>query len=172
VARHDAPGRGELPELGGVGDRSRAATDGQRRQPLGVEAGRLGRDPRLILRLEVGLDDVAGDLEVLVDRLAGDEQLHDLARALEDAVDAHVAEELLGRDRLLAAVAQRLGGLVAAAAADLDQVVEDLPAHLRPVQLRDRGFLRRRAGLVLAAAAAFHFQQRWFRIIAYKCFQP
>jgi hypothetical protein len=44
---------------------------------------------------------------VLVDRLAGDEQVHDLRRALEDPVDAHVAQELLGRDRLLAAGLER-----------------------------------------------------------------
>jgi hypothetical protein len=57
---------------------------------------------------------------VLVDRLARDQQVHDLGRALEDAVDAHVAQRLLDRHRLLAARLQRLGGLVAAAAADLD----------------------------------------------------
>ena len=46
--------------------------------------------------------------EVLVDRLAGDQQVHDLRRALEDPVDAHVAQRLLDRDRLLAAGLQRL----------------------------------------------------------------
>jgi hypothetical protein len=34
---------------------------------------------------------------VLVERLARDEQPHDLVRALEDAVDAQVAEQLLER---------------------------------------------------------------------------
>ena len=82
---------------------------------------------------------LAGDLEVLVDGLARDQQVHDLGRALEDAVDAHVAHHLLDRDRLLAARLQRLGGLVAAAAAHLHQLVGDLPAQLRGVELGQRG---------------------------------
>jgi hypothetical protein len=40
---------------------------------------------------------------VLVDRFAGDQQPHDLARSLEDAVDPHVTQHLLGGNRLLAA---------------------------------------------------------------------
>jgi hypothetical protein len=47
-------------------------------------------------RRRARVQDVAGHREVLVDRLAGDEQVHDLRRALEDPVDAHVAQELLG----------------------------------------------------------------------------
>ena len=41
-------------------------------------------------------------------------------------------------DRPLAARLERLGGLVAAAAADLHQLVDDLPAQLGRVELRDR----------------------------------
>ena len=70
------------------------------------------------------------DRQVGVDGLAGDEQVHDLGRALEDAVDPQVAQHLLGGHGALAAGGQRLGGLVAAAAADLDQLVGDPPGHL------------------------------------------
>ena len=55
----------------------------------------------------------------------------DLARPLEDAVDAHVAHDPLDRVALLAAAAQRRRGLVAAAAADLHEVIDALPRHLR-----------------------------------------
>src|SRR5206468_1283348 len=63
-----------------------ALADGELRQPLRVEAAGLQRRARLLRQLDVALEDVARDLEVLVDRLARDEQVHDLRRALEDAV--------------------------------------------------------------------------------------
>ena len=74
-----------------------------------------------------------------VDGLPGDEQPHDLAGALEDPVDAEVAQHLLGRYRSFPPVGQGLGGLVAAAAADLDQLVGDQPGHLAGVQLGQGG---------------------------------
>jgi hypothetical protein len=77
---------------------------------------------------------------VRVHRLAGDEEAHDLAGALEDAVDAEVAHHPLHRDRQLAARRERVGRLVAAPAADLQAVVHDLPPHLRRPQLGDGGF--------------------------------
>ncbi len=67
---------------------------------------------------------------MLVHRLAGHEQVHDLARALEDAVDAEVAHHALDPDRLLAARRQRALGLVAAAAADLHRVVDELASRV------------------------------------------
>ena len=116
-----------------------ALADGQAREPVGVELA--GADGGLGLRREVAvaLEDLAGDLQVLVDGLAGDQQVHDLGRALEDAVDAHVAQRRLDGHRLLAARLERLGGLVAAAAADLHQLVERpaSPCSER-VELRDR----------------------------------
>jgi hypothetical protein len=66
---------------------------------------------------------------------SGDQQVHDLGGALEDAVDAQVAQELFGGDGALAAGAQRLGGLEAASAADLDEFVGHEPGHLGGVQL-------------------------------------
>jgi hypothetical protein len=42
---------------------------------------------------------------VRIDRFAGDEQMLDLARAFENAVDAHVAHDPLHSMRLLAASA-------------------------------------------------------------------
>ena len=122
-------------------------------QPLGVEAAGLRPPTSPCPQVDVRVEQVARDLQVLVDRLARDQQVHDLARALEDAVDAHVAQRLLDRHRLLAACLQRLGGLVAAPAAHLDELVDDPPAHLRAVELRDapprcgcRSSCRRRAG--------------------------
>src|SRR4051812_34544400 len=115
-----------------------ALADRQLGQPLRVELRRLHGDAGLLLEVAVALEDVAGHLEVLIHRLAGDQQVHDLRRALEDAVDAHVAHDLLHGDGLLAARLQRLGGLVAAPAADLHQLVGDLPAQLGGVELGDR----------------------------------
>ena len=74
---------------------------------------------------------------MLVDRLAGDQQMHDLAGPLEDAVDPQVTDHLLDGHRLLAAVLQRLGRLVAAATDDLHQVVGDPARNLRAVELAD-----------------------------------
>lgn len=79
------------------------------------------------------------DGEVGVDGLARDQQVHDLGGALEDAVDAQVAEHLLGGDGAFAAGAQRVGGLEAAAAADLDQFVGHEPGHLGAVELGEGG---------------------------------
>ena len=77
-----------------------AAADGEGR----AATGRRSRRPRsagLGLRAADGvrIDDVARHAQVLVDRLAGDEQVHDLGRALEDAVDPQVAQQLLDRER-------------------------------------------------------------------------
>src|SRR5205814_4834325 len=82
---------------------------------------------------------VARHLQVLVHRLAGDEQMHDLARSLEDQVDAEVAHDPLDGYGLLAAGTERVGGLVAAAPPDLHGIVDDAPATLGVVELRDRG---------------------------------
>src|SRR5439155_15439342 len=71
-------------------------------------------------------------------RLAGDEQVHDLARALEDEVDPEVAHDALDRHGFLPPRPQRVRGLVAATAADLYRLVDDAPAGLGVVQLRDR----------------------------------
>ena len=59
-------------------------------------------------------------------------------RALENQIDARVAHRALDRDRLFAARAQRIGGLVAAAAANLHGVVHAVPRALGVEQLRDR----------------------------------
>src|SRR5512133_2138403 len=125
---HEAQVGGEPTELlEAAGDVPLA--DGQLGQPAGVEAaGRRGR-PGLAGEAGLRVDQAAGDREVLVDRLAGDEQVHDLGRALEDAVDAQVAQTLLGADRALAAGGQRGGRLIAAPTAQLDQLVGDQPGH-------------------------------------------
>ncbi len=69
--------------------------------------------------------------QVLVDRLAGDEQVHDLGRALEDPVDPQSRSSCSTGHRPLAAGRQRRRRLVAAAAADLQQFVGDPPGPSR-----------------------------------------
>src|SRR4029078_12036298 len=107
AVRLEAAGRGAL-------------ADHELRQPLRVEATSLHRDARLLLEIASAsacglvtgrraphaelrrpLEGCARDRELLprplggaVDRLACDQQVHDLARALEDAVDPHVAQVL------------------------------------------------------------------------------
>src|SRR5690606_5254230 len=71
----------------------------------GHPAGHVHAEPGQALELVAGgglrVDHRAGALEMRVDGLACDEQPHDLARALEDQVDAQVAHQPLDRDRLL-----------------------------------------------------------------------
>ncbi len=88
---------------------------------------------------ELRLHEVTGHVKVLVHRLTGDDQVHDLGRALEDAVDAHVAHHHLNWHRTQTAGLQGRSGLVASAAAHLHELVRDAPAHLGAVELRDRG---------------------------------
>src|SRR5690606_34199560 len=71
------------------------------------------------------INQVAGDLEVSINRLARDEQPHDLAGALEDPVDSIVAVHPLDRLGTLPAAAQRVRGLVATTATDLERVIDD-----------------------------------------------
>jgi hypothetical protein len=122
--------------------------DRQLREPFRVEPTGLDRRVRLRLEVAVALEEVTGYLEVLVDGLARDQQLHDLARSLEDAVDPHVTQHLLGGNRLLAPGEQRVGGLVDAAAANIsgsatpidwcaDSIVEIAACERR--QARGRG---------------------------------
>ena len=77
---------------------------------------------------------VNGD-KVAVDGLPGDEEPHDLARALEDPVDPEVPHPLLDRLRLLAPGAQRVGGLVTATPLDLQRLVDQPPARFRAEEL-------------------------------------
>src|SRR6185295_17646916 len=76
----------------------------------------------------LGIDHAAGDRQMLVDHLARHEKVHDLARALEDQIDAAVAHDALDGDRLLTAPAQAGLGLVTAAATYLHRLVDDPPA--------------------------------------------
>jgi hypothetical protein len=100
-----------------------------------------------------GLEEIARDPQMLIDRFARDQQVHDLGRTLEDPVDPHVAQGLLGRHRLFAARLERRRGLVTPAAANLDQLVEHLPPHLRAVQLGEGRLDSDVARLVVGQAA-------------------
>ncbi len=70
-----------------------------RRVPPGVERRHLRQRGELRGQRLVRVDDRARDLQVLVDHLAGHEEVHDLGRALEDLVDAEVAHHALDGDR-------------------------------------------------------------------------
>src|ERR1019366_5627066 len=83
----------------------------------------------LLAHRRLGLENLEAALHVRIDGFTGDEEVLDLARSFEDAVDAHVAHDPLDRVRLLAARAERLRGLVASPASDLHEVIADLPAH-------------------------------------------
>src|SRR5712691_9107575 len=110
-----------------------------RRIPAGVEQPRAHEPREPLAQRPAREHHVPRHFEVLIQRLAGDEQVHDLARALEDQVDAEIAHDALDGVGLLAAGPQRVGGLVAAAAADLHRVVDDPPPALGVVQLGDCG---------------------------------
>ncbi len=112
--------------------------DDQLREPLRVELPRL--QPRLGLGLELaaGHHQPARDRHVLIDRLTRDQQVHDLARPLKDPVDAEVAHHRLARHRLLAPRLERRRRLAPTPTTDLNQIIDHLPAQLRPIHLRDR----------------------------------
>ena len=129
----------QRPELV-VGARVLTLADGELRQPLAVEQPGLHRRIRLRLGVAARHEQSARGLEVGIHRLAGDQQVHDLARAFEDAVHAHVAHHLLHGHGLLASRLERLRGLVAATAPDLHQLVDHLPRELRAVHLAQGGF--------------------------------
>src|SRR3954470_3988288 len=94
-----------------------------------MRAGLRGR-AELLAGRRLRLQDLVAALHVRIDRLARDEEMLDLARAFEDAVDAHVAEDALDGIALLAASLQRLRGLVSTSPSDLHQVIRALPRHL------------------------------------------
>src|SRR5260221_12189913 len=75
-----------------------------------------------------------------IERLPRDEQTHDFARSLENQVDPAVSQNPLDGYRLLAARSERLRRFIAAPAADLHGVVDDLPGPLAGPKLAQRGF--------------------------------
>src|SRR5512143_3931738 len=129
---------GQLAEFAVLGPE--APAEPARRVPPAVEQRRADQARKPLAGSLAGHHDVARDLEVLVHRLARDEQVHDLRGPLEDQVDAEVAHDALDRHRLLAARPQAVGGLVTAAAPDLQRVVDDAPAGFGVVELGDRRF--------------------------------
>src|SRR3990172_6434311 len=73
------------------------------RIPPEIEARRFECRRGLLSGAFLGIDQRPGHLEMLVDRLARHEEVHDLGRAFEDLVDPVVAQDLLDRDRLVCA---------------------------------------------------------------------
>src|SRR5262249_34980187 len=107
-----------------IAERRRQAFEPEPRIPAGVETSNPGEGGHARARAFLGIGHGAGDLKVLVDRLARHEEVHDLARALEDQIDAAVAQQPLDADRRLPATLQRALGLVSAATADLQRAVD------------------------------------------------
>ena len=91
----------ELPEL-----RKARPAHISRGIPRGVVGARFRCCGQFLLRRRLRLQDFVAALHVWIDRLARDEEMLNLARAFEDAVDAHVAQDALDRIALLAASAQ------------------------------------------------------------------
>ena len=75
-----------------------------------------------------------------IERLARDEQPHDLAGAFENRVDAAVPEHSLDRRWLVSPCFQGVGRFVTAAAPNLHGVVDDLPGHFAAPHLAHRRF--------------------------------
>ena len=109
--------------------------DPARRIPDGVASRRPKRRRRALGRRGPGIDHGARHGQVLVHRLSGNEQAHDLAGPLEDHVDARVSKRPLQGRRFLAPLAQRVGRLVAPSAANLHGVVHQPPRRLAVPQL-------------------------------------
>lgn len=122
-----------------IGIGQQAGAHSQRWQPLGVEAGGAECSFRLCGQVGVLVGQVAGCLQVGIDGLAGNEQVHDLGGALEDAVDAQIPHQLFNGDRPLPAGMLRGSGLVAAAPADLEEFVGDPAGDFRAEELGQGG---------------------------------
>src|SRR5262249_46652772 len=117
-----------------VAERCAEPPEPERRIPAGVEARDPWQSGQALRRSLLRVGQCARALEVLVDRLAGHVEMHDLARALEDQIDPAVAQEPLDADRRLPAPLERALGLVTAAATNLQRTVHQLPgAHGVPL---------------------------------------
>ena len=127
--------RAEFPEAGEV-----ARAEPESRVPAGIKQTCLQERPQFRAPAGLRIHQIARQLQVEIDRLAGEEEAHDFARALENEVDAEVTHHPLHRDRLLATRGERGGRLVTSSAADLHCLVYDPPAGLRVVHFRHRGF--------------------------------
>ena len=66
-------------------------------------------------------------MQVFVDGFARDEEVHDLARALEDEIDSVVAHCSLDSNTRLAARREGAFGLVAATTSNLQGLIRELP---------------------------------------------
>src|SRR5262249_47925100 len=110
-----------------VAERTSQAAEPEGRGPAGGVAEDLRHRGELLAGPSLRLAHCAPDLEMLVDGLARHEQMHDLARALEDEVDARVPHQALDGHGKLAAAFQRALRLVAASAADLEGPIDQLP---------------------------------------------
>src|SRR5207302_2725531 len=110
-----------------VARRHRAAAEPAREIPAGIELRDAAERSEFVLARRVLVNERERRLEMVIDRLARDEQPHDLRGPLEDQIDTKVAHRALDRDPRLAAAPQRVGGLVATATADLQRVVDDPP---------------------------------------------
>ena len=110
------------------------------RIPLRIEAGGTHGGLDADFPWQRGVHGFSAELEMRLQRFAGDEETHDLAAAFEDRVDARVAEQALHRFGRFTTRLERLRGFKAATAADLHRVIHDSPGLLAAPQLANRSF--------------------------------
>src|SRR5262245_66678862 len=105
--------RGECAELR-VGAGELAGSDSEARKPAAVKRAGPRCSSALASKVRLGIDQVTRNGQMGIDRLARNEQVHDLGRSLKDSVDPEVAQQLLDGHRPLASGPQRRGRLEAA----------------------------------------------------------
>src|SRR5512142_1157328 len=101
AALHEAHVAGEGAELAVL--RPEPPADPARRIPPAIEQRRADEPGEALARGLPRHDDVPRHLQVLVHRLARDEEVHDLGAALEDQIDAEIAQHALDGDGPLTA---------------------------------------------------------------------
>jgi len=139
-ARHlvheaEVPGEASVAPVSGPERPSQVA----RRVPPGIVESRTDQGSQLASGRHVLAHEVAEYGELLSNHLACEKEAHDLRGALEDRVDAHVAQDTLHRMPDLSAPDQGVVRLVTPTAPDLHGCVGDGQTRLRGPQLGDRG---------------------------------
>ena len=101
-----------------------------------------GQGGEALLQRQAGVEQRRAGLQVGVEGFAGDEEAHDFAAAFEDCVDAGIAQEAFDRFGIFAAGFEAVGRLVAATAANLHGVIDDLPSAFGAPELGQSGSSR------------------------------
>src|SRR5205823_3764848 len=103
--------------------------------PPSVEQASLDRRPQSLAHCQLGIQHRAADFEVRIKRFTRNEKSHNLARSLENGIDARIPQKALERHTLFTARLERGGGLVTAATTNLNSIIDDFPGLLGPPHL-------------------------------------